>query len=255
MRFRENEFRLERPNMKIHVIAPIVLDDRRPASGDEYIRAARADCEVEVVSLDRGPASIESEYEEAIAAPDTIVKAKEAEAKGADAVVISCMLDPGIRAARELVSIPVLGPCEVSMHIAAMLGRQFSIITVLDRLLPPLQTLARLYGFSDHMASIRSINVPVLDLRHGADNIVQALFTESRKALEQDKAEVVILGCTGMAGMARTIHDKLLNLGYDSPVIDPGIAALKMAEALVEMRLSHSKITYPFPPKKLVVGY
>lgn len=205
--------------------------------------------------LDRGPASIESEYEEVLAAPDVVIKAKEAETHGADAIVVSCILDPGVHAARELVSIPVLGPAQVSMHLAAMLGPSFSLITVQKSLIPPLHRLTRLYGLSDHLASVRTIEVPVLDLRRNTDRVVKALISESARAIDEDGAYVIIFGCTGLAGMAKAVDEGLRQSGYEVPVIDPTVTAIRLAPTLVHAGLSHSKLAYPFPPEKLVVGY
>ena len=81
--------------------------------------------------------SIESEYEDILAAPDVVLKALEASKRGFDAVVVSCMLDPGVDQTREMLDIPVLGPAQTAMHVASMLGDKFSIITVLDRLIGP----------------------------------------------------------------------------------------------------------------------
>lgn len=241
--------------MRICVIAPVIRSGSGPASVEEFGLAARTDCEVRVVFLDRGPASIESEYEEALAAPDTVTKAWEAEKEGFDAVVISCMLDPGLAAARERVSIPVVGPSQASMHLAAMLGHRFSIVTVLKRLVPPLENLARVYGVDGQLASVRAVDIAVLDIEIDNQRVIEALVEQSILAIERDNAHVVVLGCTGMAGLAQAVRNGLLERGYDVPVIDPGIAALKLAEALVDLGQAHSKWTYPYPPKKLVLGF
>jgi len=241
--------------LKICVIAPIVLSGPPPSTVDEYTRAAPPGCEVEVVFLDRGPASIESEYEEVLAAPGVVARAKEAEAQGAAAIVVSCVLDPGVPAAREQVSIPVLGPAQVSMQVASMLSPNFSIVTVLDRLIPPLLGLVRLYGQSDRLASMRSIQVPVLDLRRSAAQVVEALVSTSIQTLEEDNAYTIILGCTALSGMGRAVQEQLFQRGYDVPVVDPTLTAIKVAAALVNLGLSHSKLAYPFPPEKRVSGY
>jgi allantoin racemase len=241
--------------VKLRVIAPIVLSGTTPDSVEEYLRAAPPGCQVEVTFLDRGPASIESEYEESLAVPDIVAKTRAAAADGADAVIISCMLDPGVKAAREHVSIPVLGPAQVSMHLAATLGPTFSIVTVLDRLIPPLLERARLYGLSDHLASVRAVEIPVLELWSNREQVVEALVTQAAQAVSKDGAYVIILGCTGMAGMARAIGKALRRQGYDVPVIDPTVTTIKVAAALVGAGLSHSKRAYPTPPEKPVFGY
>ena len=240
---------------KICVIGPIVLDGPPPDTVDVYTRAAPPGCEVEVVFLDRGPASIESEYEEVLAAPDVVAKAKEAEAQGADAVVVSCFLDPGVTAAREQVSIPVLGPAQVSMHVAAILSPKFSVVTVLERLIPPFHGLAHLYGHSERLASVQAIEVPVLDLRQNAPHVIEALVSASIQAIEEDRAYAIILGCTALSGIGKPVQEELGKRGYKVPVIDPTPTAIKVAAALVDVGLSHSKLAYPFPPEKRVTGY
>jgi allantoin racemase len=222
---------------------------------DVYARAAPPGWEVEVVFLERGPASIESAYEEVLAAPDVVAKAKDAEVRGAKALVVSCILDPGVAAAREQVSIPVLGPAQVSMHVATMFCPRFSIVTVLERLIPPLHRLVHLYGHSERLASVRAIEVPVLDLRRNAPHVIQALVSESTQAIEEDKAYGIILGCTALSGMGRSVQEVLRQRGYEVPVIDPTPTAIKVAAALADIGLSHSKLAYPFPPEKRVSGY
>lgn len=241
--------------MRICIVAPVIHCSGRPASVEELALAARTDCEVGVVFLDKGPASIESEYEEVLAAPDTVAKVWEAEKDGFDAVVINCMLDPGLAAARERVSIPVVGPCQASMHLAAMLGHRFSVVTVLERLVPAFENVARVYGVDRQLASIRAIDILALDIKCDAERVTEALIEQSILAIEGDDAHVVVLGCTGMGRLARAVRNGLLERGYDVPVIDPPILALKMAEVLADMRLSHSKRTYPAPPEKEIIGY
>lgn len=212
----------------------------------EFKSSARPDTEITVVSLEKGPASIECWYDEEVAAPWILEKVKDAEDKGYNAVIINCMGDPALYASRELVKIPVIGPCEASMAIASTLGHKFSIITVLKSVIPLFEKLACTYGFEDKMVSVRSVDVPVLELEERRLEIRATLLAESKKAIEQDGADVIILGCTGMVGMAKELYEAL---GF--PVIDPAIAALKFAEALYEMGLSHSKKFYVTPPEKL----
>jgi allantoin racemase len=95
------------------------------------------------------------------------------------------------------------------------------------------------------LASIRVIEVPVLELRKDLDKTVSILADEGRKAVEEDGAQVVILGCTGMTGMAAKVSER-----SGITVIDPLPAAVKMAESLVRLGLSHSRLAYMRPPEK-----
>ena len=100
--------------MKIRVIAPVITKQFEATALEELSPAARPDTELSLVSLDKGPASIESRYESALAVPDVVAKIVQAEQDGMDAVIVDCMDDPGVEAGRELVSIPVVGPAETT---------------------------------------------------------------------------------------------------------------------------------------------
>ncbi len=240
--------------MKLRIITPIITTGFAGAA--QFTSLVRAGTEVSHVGITRGPASIESAFDEALAVPDTIARIVEAEQDGVDAVVINCMGDPGLKAGREAVSIPVIGPCEASMHVAAMLGHTFSILTVLARLRTQFEHLAAVYGLREQLASVRSVEIPVLDLDADRLRMEEALVKQAQEAVERDGAHVLIFGCTGMLGAADQVQLGLAARGHeDVPVIDPMVAAIGLAEALVGMRLSHSKRTYPLPPAKRIVGY
>ena len=96
--------------------------------------------------------------------PDTIAKIVQAEQEGADAVVVDCFGDPGVDAGREATEMLVLGPAQTSMHLAALLGQKFSVVTVLEAVVPMLEDLAMKYGLADKLCSIRTVDIPVLEL-------------------------------------------------------------------------------------------
>ena len=232
--------------VKICVVLPVLKKKIFEEMTYKELEAARRkDVKITVVSVERGPASIESAYDEEIAAPWILEKIEEAEEKGFDAAIIDCMGDPALEAAREMVSIPVIGPCQASMAIASTLCDKFSVVTVLKRLLPLFWSKARKYGFESKVASVRSVEVPVLELDEKRSEVKVKLLAESKKAIEEDEAGAIILGCTGMIGMAKELQEAL-----GVPVIDPAVASMKLAESLVDMKISHSKLVYPKPPKK-----
>ena len=240
--------------MKLRIVTPITTHGFSCA--DDFASVVGPDTELSHAEIDRGPASIECAFDEALAAPDTIAKIVEAERDGVDAVVINCMGDPGMHGGREAVSIPVVGPGEATMHIASMLGHSFSVITVLDTLRPQFENQAKVYGVRDKLASVRSVDIPVLDLEVDRARMVNALIEQAIRAIEEDGADVLIFGCTGMLGAADQVQQGLAARGYDGvPVIDSMVAAVKLAEALADAGLRHSKRTYPFPPSKRIVGY
>ncbi len=238
---------------QIRVVTPITTHGFRKLS--DFAHLASAEVEISLKEIDIGPASIESEYDEMLAVPDTVAKIIEAEREGVDAVVIDCMGDPGLKPGRECVSIPVVGPAEAAMHAAAMLGHTFSVITVLKRLRPQFENQTKLYGVAEKFASVRAVDIPVLELETDLDSVKRMLTEQALLAIEEDGADAIIFGCTGMLGCAEAVREGLLAKGYDVPVIDPVPYAVRLASALVDAGLSHSRITYPPPAAKPVVGY
>jgi allantoin racemase len=240
---------------RIRIVVPVTTGSFAQNSWQQYSASARRDTELSIVRLDKGPASIESAYEGALAVPDTVAKIVEAENGGIAAVVCDCMGDFGLHEARELVSIPVIGPGETSMHIAAMLGHRFSVVHPLERMNFLFDHHAAKTGVTGKLASIRTVDIPVLEL-NDRPRLLKALADQSATAVREDGAHLIIFGCTGMVGLAHEVEVGLRKNGIgDVPVLDPAILALKIAEAMADMGLSHSKRTYPAPPEKEIVGY
>jgi len=228
--------------MKLKVIVPVVLqrEDFKEKILKEYKSASRDDVEMDIVSLDQGPESIESKYDEAFSQPGVLKKVQEAEKQGFEACLIDCFGDPALCAAREVVHIPVLGAGESGMFLGAMIGRWFSIITVLDRIIPLIEDNAQVYGISSKLASVRSVNIPVLDLKKDRGLLIQRLVTQAEIAVKEDGANVIVLGCTGMAGLAEAVEEKLYKKELRVSVIDPVKAAVKFAESLIDIGLSQA---------------
>jgi allantoin racemase len=240
--------------LRLHVVTP-VTGMALPDNAD-LGNALGIGVTVTQSRIGAGPASIESELDEAVAVPATLAEVQAAADSGAHAVVINCMGDPGLQAARELVSIPVLGPGQTSMHVASMLGYRFSILTVLERLVHLDEEKAARYGLAGRMASVRPVGIPVLDLERDEDRLIRALTEQGLRAVHDDGAHVLILGCTGMLGMATRLRAALTERGVRHvPVIDPIPATLQVAAALARSGLTHSKRTYPQPPDKDRPGY
>lgn len=234
-------------SIHIRVVTPVTTHDPQTLASLE--RLTRPGLVLTAVEIERGPPSIESEYDEALAVPDTLRRIVEAERDGIDAVVIDCMGDPGLQPARELVSIPVLGPGQLSLHTAAMLGESFSFITVLERIRPLFARMARNYGVWDRVSSFRSIGIPVLELGSDMNRLTRCLCDESLRAVREDGASVIVLGCTGFVGLANDIAVFLhAETGIRIPVIDPIPLAILTAAAWVTTGISHSQASYPAVP-------
>jgi allantoin racemase len=209
-------------------------------------RLAAAGTHVDVVDVPDGPLSIESAYEEYLAVPGTLRRVQEAERAGYDGVIVGCFGDPGVDAARELVELPVVGPAEASMLLAATLGHRFSIVTVLESVVAPLRHLAARVGLERKLASVRAVDIPVLDLARDRDASIERMVTLGRRAVHDDGADTLVLGCMSMGFLEA--HTRIAE-AVGVPVVNPVVAALKLLEALVGAGLRHSKKAYPVPPK------
>ncbi|MBM7573449.1 aspartate/glutamate racemase family protein [Aquibacillus albus] len=236
--------------MKLKVIVPIISDIFDQDAVTEIKQFVHPSTSIDVCHLDYGPESIECEYDEALCVPNFLEKAREAELEGYDGIISNCFADPGVKAARELLNIPVVGPGEASMLNAALLAHSFSIISVLPNVVAMLENNAKELGLSEKLASIRSANLPVLEVSDKA-KLKESLFREMKLAIEEDKAHALILGCTGMLEVAQDLQAELKHLGYDLPVISPLVAAAKMLESLIAMNVKQSKLTYMNPPMKI----
>lgn len=209
---------------------------------------AMKDTIVDITDIESGPSSIESAYEEYLSVPGTVERAIQAEKDDFDGMILGCFGDPGLEALREMVNIPVVGPGETAMHVASMLGRKFSIVTVLDSVVPSLERLAKMIGLDRSLASVRAVNIPVLELRHNIESTTARMTEASQRAIMEDSADVIVLGCMSMAFMeVSEMMKKVLGI----PVVNPALVSLKVLEGLVQAGLAQSKRAYRFPPKKI----
>ena len=131
--------------------------------------------------------------------------------------------------------IPVLGICEAALSLAAFVAQRFTIVTTLERSRVPIEGLVQRYGMATR-CKVRAADIPVLSLEDPASGADERLREEIIVALEEDRAEAIVLGCAGMADMARELQAE-----YGVPVIDGVSAAVRQAEALVALGLMTSK--------------
>jgi len=229
--------------MKIKVITPITSEAFEEETKEEVMRFASAGTKIDVERIEYGAESIESAYDEALCAPGTIRLAEKAESEGYDGIFISCMGDPSVDAIRERVDIPVVGPGRTTMLYAADLAHTFSVVTMLENVIVLIEDMARKLGLSEKLVSVRTVDMPVLGLTDKA-KLIGSLADESALAIEKDRAHAIILGCTGMLGVAEALKDSLLQKGHHVPVLDPVPIGIRYLETLISLNLCQSKKTY-----------
>jgi len=162
-----------------------------------------------------------------------------------DAVVLAGFGNVGVFALKEALDIPVVSISESSMAVASLLGHKFSTVTMLKQFIPYQEDLVRLYRFNDKCASVRAININVERAAIDREATLKELKEECLRVAREDGAEVIILACAGLCGY----EDELTAL-CEMPVLDPVVVAVKVAEMLVEAKLSHSKVRkFAFPPQ------
>jgi len=234
--------------MKLRIVVPIITDVFNQEVVKEVAQFKAPDTEIDVVNIVRGPASIESRYDEMLASPDIVEKVVQAEKDGFDGVFVDCFGDPGVHAAREMVRIPVVGAFQPAALTASLIAGRWSVVTVLKSVVPLVDDLGRKLGLSQNIVSIRDIDTPVLELQD--KGVLEKKLLAQIELAVQEGAEAIVLGCTGMLGLAQTLEKAMGEKGRAVPVVDPTAAAIGFLELLVRSKLSHSLPAYPYPPEK-----
>lgn len=235
--------------MRIKVINGNTFQAMTDNIGEVSRAAAAPGTEIVASTPSAGPISIESFYDEYLAIPYILEEIVKDEAEF-DAFIIACWGDPGIEAAREITSKPVVGIAEASMYVANMLGAKFGVVTVLERAHNLIEHTVGKVGLAPRCASIQCTSLSVLDTEELRDHACLVLEGAGRKAIAEG-AEALALGCAGMSGLDTMLEERL-----GVPVIDSVAAAVKMAEALVGLGKRTSKAkTYQLPEPKQIKGY
>ena len=235
--------------MKIKYLIPCRLLDVQEAARREKLLKEWAfpNTEVSIACVTEGPVTLESKYEEYLSISATAKEMLRFEKEGYDAAILGCAVDPGLDAMREITTkMLVVGLGEASVLTAAMLGHKFSIITIYESTIISNEELAYKAGVLDKLASVRALNIAVLDLAVNRKSTLEKIIRVSQKAIEDDGADCLVLGCGSMGFL--NVADEISNY-FKIPVISPPKIALKMAESLVSIGLMHSKKAFALPPK------
>lgn len=203
--------------------------------------------EVEARPLPEGRAAIESDTDSALAGPHILESVIRAEAEGARGVIIGCFGDPVIEAARECVSVPLIGAGEAAMALALQLGYRFSIISPIGGGRGRRDAQVRLLGLESRYASTRGLGVDIAGMTQGAFDPLPAIIAAGRRCIEEDGAEVLVLGCMSFAFLDLTAE---IQEAVGAPVVNPVIAALKSAETMLAHGLRHSRVAWPAAKSK-----
>ena len=227
--------------MKIKVIIPVSTNKWNESVEADYKRLKGPQTSIDIVHLKRGPEAIQSEYDEANVTPFILEEVTLSVRRAYDAIIIYCFSDPALPAAREISTIPVLSIGESSQLFAMALADRIGILATVDQTIPKLRRKLAAKGISSRFPSIHALNIPVLDYDHPEKVMNRALDVVSQM-VNQDGAEAIILGCGSLFNIKERIQE-----AFSIPVLAPGEVALKHAEMLIELHLSHSKKSFMMP--------
>ena len=233
---------------KVLVIVPFPMTESELAGRRAQLDSVNLGPELEFCfrSVKAAPRNYVSAVDMALADLGIFEAGASAESEGFDAVCIDTMSDSGVNALRSVLNIPVIGPGRCSVLTAMMLGNKFSIITMWQKWRHLYEKTLKDLSLNSACASIRSIDVAPdnLGLLSGKeDEIFPLLEAEARIAIEQDGADVILLGSTTMHQSHSYLQEKL-----DVPVINPGPLTYKLLQAMLGLGLSHSRTAHPTSP-------
>jgi allantoin racemase len=182
--------------------------------------------EIECRTLAEGPYGIETqEHVESVTLP---LRRLVAGSNGIDAFVIACYSDPGLQVCREATARPVFGINECGVLTALARGERFGVIAIGQRSIRRHVRYLRQMGLMERFAGERPLNMSVAETASGEQTLGR-MIQVGEELRDQDGADVIIMGC---AGMAR--HRQPLEAALRIPVIDPTQAAVAMAIGAVQ---------------------
>jgi allantoin racemase len=219
------------PNTSESMTAEIATAARAAAASDTEIVAARPS--FGAIAIDSAAES----YLSAVGVMDVVATMVAGGEFDFDAVILAGFGEHGKDALQEMLFVPVLDIAECAAHVAHLIGRRFSVITTLARSIPAIEDRLTLAGLTAHCASVRACGLGTAEIDADPSSAVQAIVDEAARAITEDGADVICLGCAGMAGVTEAISGKL-----GVPAVDGVAAAVALAQALVGLGLSTSKV-------------
>ena len=190
-----------------------------------------------------GADSVEGNYESYLAAIAVMETVRQYD-QPYDAVIQAGYGEHGREGLQELLDVPVVDITEAAASTAQFLGHKYSVVTTLDRAVPLIEDRLKLAGLDARCASVRASGLGVLDLEADPDAAVEAIVAEAVRAVQEDHAEVICLGCGGMAELNERVAART-----GVPIVDGVAAAVTIAESLVRMGLTTSKVRTYAPPR------
>lgn len=235
--------------MRLLIVNPNTSTSVSDLIEKEALRVASPHVKIDVVTADMGVAYIETRAEAAVGAYATLNALAKHHARY-DAAIVAAFGDPGLLAAREILTIPVTGMTESALLTASMLGGKISIVAISRRIRTWYEETVALYGMSSRLASIRSLENSLNNIATVQEDHGEQLIALCKQAVEEDGADVIIIAGAPLAGLSRTVADQI-----PVPLVDGVSCAVQQAEALYNINARSPKAgSYAVPPMKPVSG-
>ena len=154
-----------------------------------------------------------------------------------DAVIQAGFGEHGREGLQEALDVPVVDITEAAAIMAGLLGHKFGVVTTLDRAVPLIEDRLLLAGLERRCAAVVASGLGVLELEQDHDRAVAAIVAKAKEIVASHGVEVICLGCGGMAGL-----DAAVAAATGAPVVDGVASAVILAEGLVRMKLTTSKV-------------
>lgn len=234
---------------KILLINPNITEAVTDIMATEARLSARTDTVIHPTTATFGVEYIENRGEASIAGHAVLdVLAKNA--SGYDAAIVAAFGDPGLAAAKEMMEMPVVGIAEAAFLTAHALGRRYSILSVTKRLGIWFRECAEEHGLAGRLAAVRALDVPVTNIANARAETGQLLIDLCHVTIEEDGAEVLIMGGGPIAGLAREVAGEI-----PVPVLDGVSCAVRLAEALIDLApIKAARGSFARPPSKPTKG-
>jgi allantoin racemase len=220
--------------MKIRIInpdygTPRELMDRETAM---LQRVVDKDTELSMECLTETKVEIDSAREAVLAGPEILRMTRRAEEEGCDAAVIYCFSDPALEACQESVSIPVVGGAQSAMLASVLTGKRAGVLITSEQRIPEKELFLRTLGVdSSRLAGIASLNWHLGSIWEHRKEAAGALIETGQRLVKENHADVLVMGCLAFLGLGKEVEQ-----GTGVPVIDPAVAAVLAAEAMVKAK-------------------
>ena len=216
--------------------------------------AADPGTEVDIHDLHHGGIADQYRYLEYLDVAQVIANGLRAQREGYDAFLIGNIIDPGIHELRELLTIPVLGLCETTLHLSSMMGSSHTLVSVNDKFTTRIMENVRRYGFASRTTSVEPMRVNHLPkLASGFSDspedavareaIFEAFREAARKGIAKGAELIIPAGGVVMAMLAHAgVHE------IDGvPILDGTVMLTKMGETAVKLH----RLTGTFTSKRM----